>query len=900
MAGSPVFKENRREMTMLQTSTAGRAPRRGCVVLLCLLAAIAAPALPSAAQAAIELESFTAGLSDTAAGAHPDVSFDVAVARDPATGVPAEQLRNLQVALPPGLIANARDTPVCSLEAFMTPNTSACPATTRVGGGNLWSVPSNWDPSDTNPTLVPYELRVFNLEPGPSQPARLGFQVKLDDFGMEPAAAIVDVAVRNGEDYGVTSTARGLVRLLPVIRMEFTLWGVPADHGIPVVRKPFMVNATACDGPATVSVSADSYQSPAELDSRDSALPALERCATVPFTPSIDVRPDTGTADSPTGLEVDLTIPQSDHPDERVSSALRDASFTLPDGMTLSPSAADGLQGCSDAQFGLTSPDAASCPAAAKIGTVTVDVPSLRAPLKGSVYVGSQQDHDPYRMFLLAEGLGVRLKLEGSVSADPQTGRLTVSFDGNPQVPFSKLSLALKGGPRAPLATPPTCGEKTVMTELVGWSGRVATPSDSFTVDCPGVTGFAPLFMAGTANPVGGSFSPFAMSMAREDRQQYLGGVSMELPNGLLAKRGGVPLCPDAAAAAGKCGAESRVGTATVGAGPGSQPFFLDGGVHLTGPYKGAPYGLAVAVRAIAGPYDLGTVVVRQALHVDPDDAHVTVVSDPLPQILEGIPLRLRSVRVDIDRPGFTVNPTSCDPMRIDGTLSSVGGAVVDIGSRFQVGDCVAMRFSPKLSLRLVGKSERAPGKHPGLRAVVTQPAGQANMSKVRVKLPSSLALDPDNARVLCSYEDGLKAACPAGSRIGTATANSPLLAKPLTGPVYLVQGVRFDKATGSRIRTLPTLLTTLRGEIAVDLRAKSSVAGKRLVSTFPAIPDAPVSRFSLRLRSGNGGILAVTGERNLCAGGAQTAAVETDGHNGRRADYVVRVRRPCAKTQRR
>jgi hypothetical protein len=880
-------------ITMATTTRPGDAGARLLRVLtVAAMTLMASLASTPVANAALDITDASASISATAAGSHADVAFSVSFGRDPVTGSPYENVRRLGIALPPGMAANARDTPTCSQADFMTFPTPSCPAASQVGTGVLREPNPDGDPAGP---ILEDGLRIYNVEPPPGEPARLG--VAIDLPGLTLAGSFVDVRVRDDSDFGITSTVTALAQAREVLGLDMTLWGVPADHGVPTAPKPFMVNPTDCGPAASIAISADSYADPGTFDHVQVPLPAFTECQAVPFEPSISVQPDSRQPDVPTGLAVELSVPQSDDPKGRYSSALKDARVVLPEGMSLSPSAADGLRACSDAQLDMASGEDASCPLASKIGTVRLETPLLRAPLTGSIFVGEQKVDDPYRVFVVANGLDTTLKLEGSIAADPETGRLTATFGNNPKVPFSRLSLKFKGGPRAPLANPPTCGVKAVTAHLDAWSERHATPSDSFVIDCPGLGAFTPSLQAGTVSPVAAGFSPFVLRIDRADREQYLSGVSLDLPEGLLAKLGGVPPCADKAAATGACPSESRVGTATIGAGPGSSPFFLNGGVFLTGPYKGAPYGLAVVVRAIAGPYDLGTVVVRQALHVDSEDAHVTVVSDPLPTILKGIPLRLRSIDVDIDRPGFTVNPTSCAPARIDGTLTSTGGAGAAVSSRFQVGDCAALPFAPKLALRLTGKAQRAPGRHPGLRAVLTQPAGQANLEAVKVKLPKSVALDPENANALCSYEDGLRATCGEDSRIGTATAYSPLLSRPLAGPVHFVQGIRFDRETGERIRTLPTLLLKLRGEVAIDLRARSSAPAGRLVATFSAIPDTPVSKFSLRLRPGDGGILAVTGERSLCSA-RQAAFVQTDGQNGKQRDFLARIKTPCSKAK--
>jgi hypothetical protein len=421
----------------------------------------------------------------------------------------------------------------------------------------------------------------------------------------------------------------------------------------------------------------------------------------------------------------------------------------------------------------------------------------------------------------------------------------------------------------------------------------VTASADPFTVTaCRG--GFAPGFTAGTTDSTGGAFSPFTFQLKRSDGEQELSGVTATLPAGVLAAVRDVPLCSDADAAAGNCPAASRVGTATVGSGSGSTPFFLQGPVSLTGPYGDAPYGLAIAIRAIAGPYDLGTVVVRQKVYVDPTDAHLTVVSDPLPTILAGVPLRLRAISVDLNRPGFLVNPTSCSAKTISTTVTSLQGTSFSTSSHFQATGCGRLRFSPRLALQLNDRTQNHAGGHPGLEAVLTQSPGEANLREVAVTLPLTLALDPENAEALCSFADGLRSACPASSVVGRATAVSPLLKAPLRGNVYLVQGLRAN-GKGQLVRTLPTLLVALRGEIALDLRATSAVQGDRLVSRFSSIPDAALTAFHMTLSGGRHGILVVTNDEDVCKG-RQVADLDATAQNVAVIDREVLMDRQCPK----
>jgi hypothetical protein len=446
-------------------------------------------------------------------------------------------------------------------------------------------------------------------------------------------------------------------------------------------------------------------------------------------------------------------------------------------------------------------------------------------------------------------------------------------------------------------------------------TGPAATPSDSFAIDSGCVSGFSPSLTAGTENAQAGHYSQFVLSLSRSDTDENFEGLTMVLPPGMLANLSHVTECSEqqlasissqpgtgaAQLANPSCPASSQVGTVTTGAGTGPDPFFLSGKVYLTGPYNGGPYGLAVVVPAVAGPLDLGTVVVRQALRVNTTTAQVTDVSDPFPTILDGIPLRIRRVDVDLNRSDFTVNPTSCNPMSINALISSTAGTLTGASSRFQVGGCAALPFSPKLKLALSGKGQTRSDDHPTLTATLTQPAGQANIASTSVALPLSMALDPKNSQHVCNYNTALAvttspANCPASTLIGHATAITPLLSKPLTGPVYLVQGIRFSH--GVRIRTLPTLLIPLRGQIALDLRAKTSTSSSgKLITTFSSIPDAAVSKFTLTINGGKNGILVVTGlHRSLC-NQSRVADANLGAQSGKSESPNITMSTPCKAT---
>lgn len=895
---------------------------------LLAIASLASALGAAQAQAALPIETFSGSLRNAdgqpanQAGERPFTASTSIRFPMQSDGFAAEDLRTAIASLPPGFIGSPSAVQKCPANADL--KFGECPVSSQVGVAT---------PIFRNGTTATEGgFAVYNLEPPPGVPARFAFNAAFPDV-------ILDARLRP-DDFGVDVVSRNVSQGLGLVGFDLTFWGVPGDpahddrraHCAPQPpgsgcsisvseRTPFLATPTNCAaGLLETTLTVDSWQDPGVFDtasfdhdvSFDPAVPmAVKGCERLDFRPSIAVQPTSRAADAPAGLAVTLAIPQDDSPDGLATAHLKKATVALPEGMSINPSAADGLDGCSDTQLRLGLEGPARCPEGAKIGTVSVDTPLLDEQLDGSVYIRSQNSGDPTsgEMFRIAievrsDERGIAIKLPGQVRVDSRTGRLVTTFDNNPQLPFDEMRLRFKGGTRAPLATPSSCGEHRVDSELTSWSGQTVDLTDSFTIDCPGQAGFAPVFEAGAVVPTGGSFSPFTARIARNDRQQFLSGVQVDMPKGLIAKLKGVELCPDVVAGdgtSGTCPAGSRIGTATVGAGSGS-PFFLQGDVYLTGPYKGGPYGLSVQVPAKAGPFDLGMVKVRQAIYVDPTTAELSVVSDPLPQIVKGVPVRLRGVNVDVDKPGFTINPTSCAEKRVEATLTSVAGAVHKTGSRFQVGDCASLAFEPKLALRLSGKRQRSTGGHPGLRAVLTQAPGQANIEAVKVKLPSSIALDPKNANGLCKYDEGLKVkggavGCPASSVIGQATAYTPVLNKPLTGKVYFVERKQRSRQ-GHLISKLPSLLVALRGEVAIDLRANSDVIDGRLVNTFSTVPDAPVSKFDMRLKGGDGGILTVTRSRarkfDVCRG-SHIAAVEADGQNGKHADFGVRMTSPCA-----
>jgi hypothetical protein len=898
-------------------------------------------------NAVTEAQEIDANVFDPAGG-HPFIG----VTDFTLSGTEDDNVKNLRVDVPPGLVPNPDLTPRCAMAQL---EEGSCPTNSQIGTErlriNLDGVVLNLKVPLYNMEIEDHQVSRFAFNPADaaSAPVLPALAAALADIHpVEIIGGVRDSAAESnppgfGEhpfpaDLGLYFTIRDTPATPAVLRSKLTFWGVPGDavHDLergescveaqcakrasmgpaPDSDLPFLNNPTECPGtPHRTRLIVEShsgvFDSEIELTPTNDGKDGPQHCEDVPFAPGLAVAPDVTEPDSPTGPEVSLNVPQEGLEDKDVLTTghIKGVSVTLPPGMTINPSAANGLEACGDAQLeaGAGIPGGDECPGASKIGTVEVSTPLLPplpgqpdagVDMTGSAFVGQPLPGDRYRLFLTVEGRGVSVRLKGSVRPDPGSGRLTTVFDqGNPQLPFDRLTVDFRDGPRAPLATPLDCGTHTASGTFTPFSGTPAVTSpSSFEIagaGCPAV--FEPSFGARAAAPLSGAFSPFVVTIGRDDRNQYLSGLTVELPPGLGARIRGVEQCPDALAAAGSCPAGSRIGTATTRSGAGPEPFQLAGPVYFTGPYAGAPFGMAVAIRAIAGPFDLGTVVVRQAIFVDPEDAHLTVVSDPLPTILEGVPIRLRAIDVAIDRPEFVYNPTSCGDRQVGATLKSTQGAAVDRGAGLRFDGCEALPFAPRMSMRLTGSRQMRSGGHPGLRVRVTQGDREANIGAARVQLPLSLALDPANARTVCGYEAGLRADCPAASRIGRATAVSPALNEPLTGPVYFVQGIRIHPRTGARIRTLPSLLATLRGEVAIDLRGTTDVEGLRLVSTFERVPDAPVSRFDMTLEGGRGGILVATGRRGICAR-SRVSDVRLTGHNAKQAVSRLRMAAPCKR----
>jgi hypothetical protein len=848
------------------------------------------------------------GAPDTQAGSHPfqlttTLTFNTKAAAVAPLVRPIEYTKDLRFSLPPGLIGNPTPLPKCSMVVFTHDLAHECPEDTIIGVAS----PLVINP-DVSKTFVPFAATVplYSLEPSVGEPARFGFPTL---FG----PVILDTSVRTGGDYGVVVSVPDIPDLLGFIGNQVTFWGVPADKrhdtarggpclehlkGFPELEiscpvgekpQPFLIMPTSCTGPLHTTVEGDSwhrighYTPPKEYTFANLAgeTYGLDGCNRLNFEPSVSLTPDGQQAATPTGLTVGVHVDQeaSLNPTGLADSTVKDTTVTLPAGVALNPAGADGLLSCSLEQAGLESHLEQSCPESAKVGTVEIETPLLPHRLEGAAYLATQYAN-PFgsliALYIVVKDpvSGVIVKLAGQVTPNPVTGQLVSTFKNTPQLPFENLRLHFFGGSRAPLGTPALCGGYTTSASIAPWSGNPPVDSSStFEINsgpnhtpCSNPLPFDPELTTGSLNIQAGAFTPFTMTMSREDGNQNLDAIQLKMPPGLLGEISKVKLCDEANANAGTCGPESLIGETVVSVGLGGNPYTVKGGrVYITGPYAGAPYGLSIVNPAKAGPFDLGQVVVRAKIEVDPSDAAITITSDTsgpyrIPQMIDGIPLQIKHVNVTVNRPEFTFNPTNCTPMQIGGALTSSEGALSALHVPFQVTNCAVLRFKPIFSVSTAGRTSRAKGA--SLNVKLTYPkapfGSQANIGKVKVDLPKQLPSRLTTLQKACpdSVFNANPASCPANSRIGTATATTPVLPVHLEGPAYFVShgGEKF-----------PELIIALTGQgVTVYLRGETFISKAGITSsTFRTIPDVPIGTFELHLPQGPDSALAANG--NLC-----------------------------------
>ena len=894
------------------------------------LAAIALAGLLSAAfwaspaTATENVTSFETTMSTTQAGGHPNLetSFELA-----SPGVP-EAAKNVIFNAPTGVFGNPRAVTQCLPSDFAL---DQCPSDAQVG---LITIRANYS---GNSEYLLGTAPLYSVAPQEEETARFSFIVPVLDI---PIA--IPVAVRASTDYGLRFTVRDISQLTPLASADMTFWGSPAasenDHqrfpkgspgkpaGCPeeegtgcltepivanIAPQPLTDNPTVCTGEELESsLEVQTYQDPAHLSGAETTYSPITGCEKEVFKPVLQASPTTEATDAASGLELDLKSPQfltkAAEPSE-----IKAATVTFPEGFTVNPDAADGQSACPESQANFDSEGPAECPDSSKIGTFSIGTPALPERLQGFVYIGEPKPGDQYRLFMTASGFGINSKIVGSIKPDPATGRLQAVFTDLPQAPFEDFFLHLFSGERGLMATPTQCSIYTVVAEFFPWNTSLAeqTTSQTFGLEegphgtpCPGAgRPFHPSLFAGTSNATAGAFSSFSLRLNRDDGDQNLGKLNFTLPPGLTANLRGITYCPEASIAvaaqasgrteqlAPSCPASSEIGTSNVAAGPGTHPFHSFGKMYLAGPFQGAPLSLVAITPALAGPYDYGTVVVRVAIHVDPLDAHVFADSETLPEIIGGIPLRLRSIQVNIDRhdaagqPNFMINPTNCSEFHTISQGVGDQGSAATFTSPFVAVNCETLSFEPTMSIRQLGghKSTRR-GSDPSLQFDLTTRPGDANVKSVAVTLSSAFEIDQNHLGNICTEKELAATQCAGRQAIGMATTTTPLLDQPLSGPVYAVSG-----AGG-----LPRLAFLLNGQVNLVPRAESqTISGGRLQTTVPVVPDAPIGHFHLVVFGGKHGYLANT--RDLCR---KTPVVEValGAQNGRSRTQRIKVKANC------
>jgi hypothetical protein len=862
--------------------------------------------------------------------------------------------RNLRFPLPAGLVGNAAAVPECDMATFQLLGAlrNRCPDASAVGVTSVTIVESD------NLGLLREAVPVFNLSPAYGEPARFGFVA-----GGVPV--VIDTAVDPDDHYRIIAEVRNVSQVVQFLAATTTFWGTPGDprhdnsrgwncvfydpQG-PCGRPPslgesaFLRMPVQCSDPLDFGLALEPWNVPigTQVESGTFAGDRLLGCNNVPFNPSIDSAPTSKLAETPSGLDFRLQMPNSGllNKDGTAEAQAKKVEVTLPAGMTINPSEGEGLVGCSPAEYAretASSEPGEGCPDASKVGTIDVSTPLLKEEAHGALYVASPYDNPSgslVALYMVAKipERGIVIKQAGRVDPDPVTGQLTTTFDELPQQPFSTFRLHFREGGRAPLATPPACGTYEITARFVPWSAQdpdnpssneVVTRTSSFAVErgvdgdaCPagGKPSFQPGLDAGTLNNAAGRFSPFNLRLTRKDGEQEFTNFSIKLPPGLSGKLAGIPFCSDAAIAAAKartgrhggeeelddpsCPAASQVGRTLVGAGVGSSLTYVPGKLYLAGPYHGSSLSIAAITAVKVGPFDLGTVVVREALRVNPETAEVFVDatgSDPIPHIIQGIPTHARDIRVYVDRPEFTLNPTSCEPNSVASTVlgsgldfgSAADDSPVTVTTRFQAADCASLPFRPKLDLRLHGGTHR--GANPKLRAILRMHGiGEAAVARASVTLPHSEFLDQSHIRTVCTRVQfnagaGNGSQCPRGAVYGYARAWTPILDQPVEGPVFL----------RSSSHPLPDLVAALHGsQIDINLVGRIDSSGNgRIRTTFEAVPDAPVTKFVLEMQGGKKGLLQ--NSTNICKG-RHRVRVSFEGHNGKERNSNPQLRGDC------
>jgi hypothetical protein len=833
-------------------------------------------------------------------------------------GFPTSFLKDIVVDTPEGLSVNPEALPQCQVAQLME---NACPPQSLVGVNYLTVAAETPNAQNQCATEIAPGLRecaqarvalpVYNMVPFNGVPSMVAFLTEAGPTyvvgSLSPVDQHVTFTISNLHAPSATSP--------PIIESRLVFFSAKETNLNPFADGTYLTMPSNCAGGQVSELHLDSQGPPFEAEASSTSASyttptGATGCANVPFKPEITVTADgPKLVDSPVATTVDVGIPYD--PNAPIANSyLKVAKVTLPEGMGINPSVGNTIASCSDEQFGYHTAQPVGCPDASKIGTVEIETPSLpNGSITGDVFVGAPLKNGPgafesgeqFRIFIYAhsERYGVNIRLEGKVTPNATTGQLTAVVPENPQATFRNFRLHFNGGDNGVLTSASTCGTNTTTTEFTPWSENPDQnkPTTNTTLGsvpgggiCPNSLGdrkFAPSFSAAPDSTAAAQFSPLKVHLGRKDGEQELKAVNVTLPKGLVARLAGIPYCSEAnlaaaAASSGKaqqakasCSSESAVGTATTAAGTGGKPLSLPGTVYLAGPYKGAPLSLAVVTPAVAGPFDLGTVVVRAALNVNPATAQVDAVSDPIPNVYGGVKLDIRSIDLNMNRYQFTVNPTNCAAGATAGTVSGGGSnpasssawSSTAVSAAFTATGCEALKFKPTLNARISGPTTRA--KNPKIRVIVKSKPGESNIGRTALNLPHSLFLDQGHIKTVCTRVQLAAQQCPSDSIYGHAEASSPLLSNKLTGPVYLV----------SSSNKLPDLLADLHGQINIQLDGVISSNHGGLKTVFNEVPDVPIKSFVLNMRGGKKSLLQ--NSTNLCKS-PQLAILNMKGQNGK------------------
>lgn len=896
----------------------------GCLAALLLISSLAAPGAGAEA-----IESFNTNTTNTEAGNHPDLTATFTLAKP---GQP-EAAESVAVNLPAGVFGNPNAITPCIPADFAL---MQCSTDSQAG---VITVRAN---HEGNPNFLLGTAPVYVVSPRPDkEPARLAFYVPIIDVAIN-----IPIHLRTASDYGLRMTVEGIPQSVPLASALISIWGLPAAHAHDLERfmpgtpghpagcpgaanalcasqfgtiphpagiqvKPLIDNPSICTGAPLVSIlEVRTYQHPESATTAQASYPPTTNCEKQSFKPVLNAAPTSQRTDSASGIDMELTASQF-LGTGAMPSPIRAATVVLPVGLSVNPDAADGQTACTndEANFNIEGPD--ECPETSKIGTFQIETPALDEPLHGSLYIGEPMPGDQYRIFMIASGFAIHAKVVADIHADPVTGQVTFSVTNLPQVPFETFKVHLFASDRGLLATPINCTLYKINSVFSPWNDRLAPqPSEpNFTLSagpggapCPAqIREFHPRLVAGMSNPTAGAFSNFHLKLDREDGNQYLNDLGFKMPPGFTGYLRGITYCPEAdiAAAAANpgrverddpsCPPSSQIGTTNVAAGPGASPFNAVGKMYLAGPLNGAPLSLAAITPALAGPYDYGTVVVRVALRVDPLTAQVSAISDSMPQIIGGIPIRMRSIQVHINRERFTVNPTNCSNFTVDSQGIGDQGGLATFSSPFHAVNCAALAFKPKMSIRqLGGHKATSRSANPSLQFDLRTRPGDANIESVAVTLPKAFEIDQRHLGNICSKAQLEAEHCAGRQPIGTVETRTPLLEQPLTGPAYAVSGYG----------RLPHVVFILAGQVTIMPEAQSSsVKGGQLKTTVPVVPDAPIGHFRLKLFGGRKGYIANT--RSLCLA-PPIATIQYAGQNGKQASQSVTTKTACGKSSRR